>query len=221
MTVLQIQSLLLYYKESIPGCDPGTPDGIIGAKTSAATRAFQHRVGITEDGQPGAETQAALVKYITAPLPAISDSAVEQSKTDSSTTNAHDTFWNRIKHFKREEFRCPCGECGGFPVEMQEKLVTILDTKIWEHFGTAITVVPLPPADGHSGGSGVRCAKYNATLSGSVPNSRHLQGKAADIIVRGFSGSMVEAYCQSLVRDGYLRYCYQIGSSSSVHIDIL
>ena len=208
MTVYQIQCLLLYYKPDIPACDLGQADGIIGDKTRAAVRAFQRRVGITEDGQPGSETQAALKKYIDTPLP-------------TAEPNKHGAFWAEIKHFVPDEFRCPCGKCGGFPVEMQEKLIRLLDTTIWDHFGVPITVIPLPPADPHAGGSGIRCQAYNDSLRGSVPNSRHIQGKAADIIVRGFSGTMVNAFCQSLVKAGKLRYAYVISGSNAVHIDIL
>lgn len=221
MTVYQIQCLLLYYKPNIPECDLGQADGIIGDKTRAAVRAFQRRVGIAEDGQPGTETQAALKKYIDTPLPDAKESTDSKTASDTTESNKHGAFWAEIKHFVPDEFRCPCGKCGGFPVEMQEKLIRILDTRIWEHFGVPITVVPLPPADAHAGGSGIRCAAYNASLRGSVSNSRHLQGKAADIIVRGFSGNAVNAYCQSLVKAGLLRYSYVIGGSNSVHVDIL
>ncbi len=221
MTVYQIQCLLLYYKPDIPACDLGQADGIMGDKTRAAVKAFQRRVGLVEDGQPGTETQAALKKYIDTPLPAAQESEGCESTPSVTESNKHGAFWAEIKHFVPDEFRCPCGKCGGFPVEMQEKLIRILDTRIWEHFGVPITVVPLPPADAHAGGSGIRCTEYNASLRGSVPNSRHLEGKAADIIVRGFSGSAVNAYCQSLVRAGQLRYSYVIGGSNSVHIDIL
>ncbi len=140
---------------------------------------------------------------------------------DSLATDKTGTFWDDLKHFKREEMRCPCGKCGGFPVEPSEKLMRTLDTDIWEHFQAPITIVPLPPNDPHAGGSGVRCQAYNDSLRGSVPNSRHVQGKAADIIVRGFSGSAVKAYCDSLVKAGKLRYCYVIGGGNSVHVDIL
>lgn len=221
MTVYQIQCLLLYYKPDIPACDLGQADGIIGDKTRAAVRAFQRRVGISEDGQPGSETQAALKKYINTPLPAVEEPAAPETTPTTTETNKHGAFWAEIKHFVPDEFRCPCGKCGGFPVEMQEKLVRLLDTTIWNHFGVPITVIPLPPANAHAGGSGIRCQAYNDSLRGSVPNSRHIQGKAADIIVRGFSGTLVNAYCQSLVKAGKLRYAYVIGGSNAVHIDIL
>lgn len=216
MTALQIQALLIYH-----GFDPGTPDGIMGKKTAEAVRQFQTRVGLTADGAPGELTQKALRTYMDTPMPEKPAESQQDAVTEDNPALAwHPPWWKTIKHFTPMEMRCPCGKCGGFPKEPEEKLMHILDD-IREHFGVPITIVPLPPNNPHAGGSGVRCQAYNDSLSGSVPNSRHVQGKAADIIVRGFSGSAVEAYCQSLVKQGRLRYCYVIGGGNSVHIDIL
>ncbi len=216
MTTLQIQALLIYH-----GFNPGAPDGVLGTKTREAVRQFQSRVGITVDGCPGPVTQNALRTYMDTPLPEkAAESQPEATVEDNPALSGHPPWWQTIKHFDPREMRCPCGKCGGFPKEPEEKLMRTLDD-IREHFGVPITIVPLPPNDPHAGGSGVRCQEYNDSLPGSVPNSRHVQGKAADIIVRGFSGSAVEAYCQSLVRLGKLRFCYVIGGGNSVHIDIL
>jgi peptidoglycan hydrolase-like protein with peptidoglycan-binding domain len=45
------------------GYDPGTPDGVFGAKTDAATRSFQQNEGLTVDGivGPASQTQMANV----------------------------------------------------------------------------------------------------------------------------------------------------------------
>lgn len=211
MTTLQIQALLIYH-----GFDPGIPDGVMGENTAGAVRRFQERVGLTVDGVPGQLTQNALREYMDTPLP----EKPAESPTGADTVDDRPAWWKTIKHFDRREMRCPCGKCGGFPVEPEEKLMHILDD-IREHFGVPITIVPLPPNDPHRGGSGVRCQAYNDSLNGSVRNSRHVQGKAADIIVRGFSGSAVNDYCQNLVRLGRLRYSYVISGDNSVHVDIL
>lgn len=222
MTTFQIQCLLLFYGKDIDGCNPGTPDGIAGQNTRSAVKAFQTRVGLTADGLAGPATQTALAQYINTPLPEKAAETGQEAPTeDTQTDDGAPAWWSEIKHFKRAEMRCPCGECNGFPVEPQEKLMRILDTDIWDYFKAPITIIPLPPNNPHAGGSGVRCQKYNDSLRGSVPNSRHVQGKAADIIVRGFSGSAVNAYCQSLVKAGKLRYAYVIGGGNSVHVDIL
>lgn len=211
MNAKQIQALLIYH-----GFDPGTPDGVIGKNTVEAVRKFQARVGLTVDGVPGQLTQNALREYMDTPLP----EKTAESHAEADTADGHPAWWKTIKHFDPREMRCPCGKCNGFPVEPEEKLMHILDD-IREHFGVPITIVPLPPNNPHKGGSGVRCQAYNDSLNGSVSNSRHVQGKAADIIVRGFSGSAVNTYCQSLVKLGRLRYSYVISGDNSVHVDIL
>lgn len=208
MTIKQKQCLLLYL-----GYYTGAVDGIWGNNSRGATEAFQRNYGLTVDGIPGAATQKMLIG-------AIAGTAVKVDRPISSTPQKAGAFWDGIKYFKREEFRCPCGKCGGFPVEPKEALVKQL-VSIREHFNAPITIVPLPPANAHSGGSGVRCQEYNDSLLGSVKNSRHVQGKAADIIVSGFSGISVKAYCDSLVKAGKLRYCYVISGGNSVHVDIL
>lgn len=216
MNTKQIQALLIYH-----GFDPGIPDGVIGKNTVEAVRQFQSRVGLTVDGVPGQLTQNALREYIDTPMPEKpTESQSEAVTEDNPTLAGRPLWWKTIKHFTHMEMRCPCGKCNGFPKEPEEKLMHILDD-VREHFGAPITIVPLPPNNPHDGGSGVRCQAYNDSLPGSVPNSRHVQGKAADIIVRGVSGSAVNAYCQSLVRQGRLRYSYVISGGNSVHIDIL
>ena len=215
MTIKQQQLLLAYL-----GYDPGTIDGVNGPKTKAAIKAFQQDFGgLAVDGVAGTATQKAFRHAVAYGMPEREQTT--NSEDSSATGSKTGTFWDDLRHFKREEMRCPCGKCGGFPVEPAEKLMRTLDADIWEHFQAPITIVPLPPNDPHAGGSGVRCQAYNDSLRGSVPNSRHVQGKAADIIVRGFSGSAVKAYCDSLVKAGKLRYCYVIGGGNSVHVDIL
>lgn len=83
-----------------------------------------------------------------------------------------DSFWNEIEFFKREEFRCPCPRCGGFPVEPDEIMVRNAD-EIRRRLGVPVSVV-----DG--GGSGVRCPEHNAEVGG-VNGSQHILGKAADL----------------------------------------
>ena len=42
------------------GFDPGTPDGVLGHQTRAATREYQKAHGLTADGYPSAELLAAM-----------------------------------------------------------------------------------------------------------------------------------------------------------------
>lgn len=198
MTVKQRQLLLAYL-----GYDPGTIDGADGPKTRAAVKAFQQDFGgLTVDGVAGSATEKALRH-------AVAYGMLEKKQTtvtENSTATETGTFWDGIKYFKRSEFKCKCGGkyCNGYPVEMQEAVVKAAD-KVRAHFGKPVTV-----------SSGIRCTRHNAAVGG-VSNSRHLQGKAIDFSVSGFSASMVLAYVQSLPE---IRYAYAI-NSNYVHMDIL
>lgn len=115
-------------------------------------------------------------------------------------------FWDEIRYFKREEFRCKCGGqyCSGFPAEPQEAMVRIAD-QLRKNLGVPITVV-----------SGLRCPTWNSIQDG-VENSQHMYGEAADIYAAGCSQAQVEA---ELDRIGGVRYHYPIDGSSNVHFDI-
>lgn len=160
MTVMQIQHLLAYL-----GYDPGDCDGVMGRNTQAAVRRFQADYGLTADGDPGAATQKMLIG-------AVAGTAVKVEKPESSDEPKTGTFWDDIQFFSRTEFRCPCGRCGGFPVEPQESMVRTVD-EIRRRLGIPISIVD-------SGGSGVRCVAHNAEVGG-VANSQHLYGLAADL----------------------------------------
>jgi peptidoglycan hydrolase-like protein with peptidoglycan-binding domain len=60
MTTAQIQTALNAWGAS----PPLTPDGSYGPLTRAATIAFQHAKGLTEDGKAGALTQTQLQPYL-------------------------------------------------------------------------------------------------------------------------------------------------------------
>lgn len=74
------------------------------------------------------------------------------------------------KYFKRKEFACKCG-CGFDTVDA--KLLEVLD-QFRQAFDEPITIT-----------SGCRCPAYNESVGGA-PNSRHLEGKAADFKVKGY-----------------------------------
>lgn len=190
MTAKQKQCLLAYL-----GYYHGAIDGAIGPKTRAAVMEFQRAEGLTADGSPGPLTQAAL-------LDAVANGRFrEDAKMPEVSTG---TWWDDIQYFSREEFRCPCGRCGGFPVEPDETLVRLAD-RVREHFGAPANV-----------SSGVRCQAHNDELSGSAKNSYHLRGKAMDFCVRGVSGAKLLAY----VKTQQVHYAYQISGSDYVHMDV-
>ena len=158
MTIKQTQNLLDYL-----GYDPGAIDGAMGRNTQAAVRRFQADYGLTADGDPGAATQKMLIG-------AVAGTAAKVEKPESSDAPKTGTFWDDIRYFTREEFRCQCGGkyCNGFPAEPAEETVRMAD-EIRRRAGVPLNV-----------NSGVRCKQHNADVGG-VWNSLHLTGQAIDL----------------------------------------
>ena len=198
MTIKQRQHLLGYL-----GYYTGVVDGDWGSGSRGATKAFQRdffQEKSKVDGICGTETEKALKHAVCEGMPG--------KKTDraESSADAAGIFWEEIRYFAREEFRCKCGGkyCGGFPAEPKEPLVRIAE-QLRKNLGVPITVV-----------SGLRCPEWNR-IQGGVENSQHMYGEAADIYAAGCSQAQVEA---ELDRIGGVRYHYPIDGSSNVHFDI-
>ena len=192
MDTRQIQALLVYL-----GYDPGEVDGLPGKNTRRAVLAFQAQEGLEQDGSPGPLTQAAL-------LEAVACGRCRQAQASGAQTVPQ--WWADIRYFKRTDsgIACPCGRCGGFPVEPTERLMRLAD-RVREAAGA-----PMCPS------STVRCQAHNDELSGSVPNSRHLSGKAMDFCIRGWGADRTLA----LVRQQpEVRYAYAI-DNRYVHMDV-
>ena len=192
MDTRQIQALLVYL-----GYDPGEVDGIPGRNTRRAVLAFQAQEGLEQDGSPGPLTQVAL-------LEAVARGRCRQAQASGAQTVPE--WWADIRYFKRTDsgIACPCGRCGGFPVEPTERLMRLAD-RVREAAGA-----PMCPS------STVRCQAHNDELSGSVPNSRHLSGKAMDFCIRGCGADRALA----LVRQQpEVRYAYAI-DNRYVHMDV-
>lgn len=187
MTVMQSQCLLLYL-----GYSPGLPDNVAGAKTSGAASAFQADYGLPVTGKLDDTTCKMLIA-------AVAGTAVKVEKAQTGT------FWDGIKYFKREEFKCKCGGryCGGYPAEMQEAVVRIADAAR-AHFGRPAHVV-----------SGLRCKEWNAHEKG-VANSQHMYGEACDLRIDGVDSETLRQFVAS--QPGH-RYSYRI-NSTNVHFDI-
>lgn len=177
MTVYQQQCLLGYL-----GYDPGAIDGISGARTEAALSRFRADYGASVEDLPKAA--AGLI----API----------RKTEAS-------FWDSIRYFRREEFRCKCGGryCSGYPAEMQEAAVRIAENAR-AHFGAPAHVV-----------SGLRCREWNAH-EGGVANSQHMYGEAIDLRIDGVDSETLRQYVSQ--QPGH-RYSYRI-NGTNVHFDI-
>lgn len=191
MTLKQKQALLAYL-----GYYDGQLDGLWGEKSQRATIDFQRAYMVQEDvdGIFGAATEKRILEVI---------ATGEESVVKENLTAPAD-WWKDIRYFTRAEFRCPCGKCGGFPVEPEERLVRLAD-QVREHFGTPVIV-----------SSGVRCQAHNDELPGSAKNSYHVKGKAMDFCVRGVPGATLLAYVKTLP----VHYAYQIGNSDFVHMDV-
>ena len=196
MTIKQVQQLLDYL-----GYDPGAIDGVDGRLTQAAVRRFQGAEGLTVDGIAGEQTQIRLKDAVWQDRFA-KDNTVPSSGQPPDKTR---TFWDSIKYFTRDEpyIACPCGRCGGFPVEPSEKLMRLADA-VREAAGK-----PMIPT------STVRCKTHNAEVGG-VWNSQHLLGHAMDFRIPGLSAAEV----LSIVRQQKnVVYCYAI-NERAVHMDI-
>lgn len=190
MTIQQIQNLLQYL-----GYYTMKVDGISGPGTTAAVKGFQTDNGLDADGIPGLLTQTALVDAV----------AKGRFKPQDKP---EDDIWAESKYFVRAEFRCPCGRCGGFPVEPSRALVRVAN-QIREHFGR-----PMIPS------SGIRCQAHNDELPGSAPNSRHVSGRALDFSIPGVPVADVLAYTRKLQAAGTLHYTYEMVGTGHVHIDV-
>lgn len=221
---LNLKTYYYYYKGSI--------DGIEGNGTKTAYKNFQRDNGLVADGIYGTQTEGKLLLCVkdmqtllnkygynlsvdgivgNATISAIKDF---QSKNglavDGICGNATmDKLRNggsqpyKCKYFKDSEFTCKCG-CG---LNLQKDGIKRIADEIREHFGRPATIT-----------SGTRCAKHNKNVGG-VSNSRHLQGKAIDIVVSGVGGDTLLNYTKSIVNRGSARYTYYI-SGNAVHIDI-
>lgn len=190
MTNDQKQCLLRYlgyYTEDV--------DGIWGADSKAATKEFKKDNGLKEDGIFGASTEKKILAHIAA--------KTGFKKVDDKSAGG--LWWDEIKYFTRDEFKCQCGGkyCKGFIAEPQEKLVRVAD-KIRKNLGGEAIVT-----------SGVRCTRHNANVGG-VSNSRHLSGKAMDFRIKGKTADQI---LTEVNKHPEIRYAYKI-DSKHVHMDI-
>lgn len=187
MDVLKIQCAL-----HILDLPDGGRDGVWGMNTSEGIRRFQKAFGLPVTGQVDDDTIQALRHAVCFGLPEVEKEPDE---------------WDKYEYFVREEFGCPCGRCGGFPVEPHFNMVAgVNEIRRWAR-------VPISP------NSAVRCQAHNDELPGSVKNSWHVRGpsglcQAVDISVRGKSDYEVEQYAKTLPH----YYSSYIMSGGGVHI---
>lgn len=104
------------------------------------------------------------------------------------------------EHFSRDEFSCKCG-CGFSTVDV--KLIEILES-VRSQFKKPVKI-----------NSGCRCHDHNKKVGGT-PKSKHMEGIAADIVVKGVSPIDVHKFLIDYVGGNYAgigRY------ETFVHID--
>lgn len=167
MTDRQKQHLLAYL-----GFYTGAVDGIWGQQSIKATKAFQNAYMDSADGLFGQNTENRILKVI----------------AENEKPKIEENFWDEIRYFTREEFRCTCGGrgCSGFPAEPVERLIRNAEAaRIY--FGAVADV-----------SSGVRCPLRNGELPGSAQNSLHMRGKAMDFRIRGIPAYRLLEYVRQL-----------------------
>ena len=200
-------------------------DGLAGQMTITATRNYQTKNNLTVTGKADKDTRSKMninmKKFgttITNTTTSSSTSTIINTTinttvsgtniTTSSNTGVNKntgTWWDGIKYFTRDEFKCRCGGryCNGFYAEPSQVLVKCAD-QVREHFGIAVHLT-----------SGLRCPTHNAN-EGGVSNSRHITGKAMDFYVTGKSADVVLAFVNTLPN---VRYAYKI-NDRCVHMDV-
>lgn len=92
------------------------------------------------------------------------------------------------KNFSRWEFKCKCGKCR--PKAVDGKLNEVLE-KIRNHFQKTVNI-----------NSGWRCEDYNKA-EGGWPNSKHMEGIAADIYVTDIPSYKVYHYLNEMYPDTF------------------
>jgi hypothetical protein len=169
----------------------GTPlvnDGLAGWRTMEAVGMYQQAMGLPVTGIVDKATYSAILAQ---------SPPAQERKTG--------IFWDEIRYFTREEFRCKCGGryCNGYPARMREEVVRICDAAR-RHFGRPGHII-----------SGLRCQIHNAN-EGGVANSQHMYGEACDLMIDGVSSDQLLAFI--LAKPG-VRYAYKI-NGTNVHFDI-
>ena len=178
-------------------------DNIWGNQSRQATEAFQRDYQLTVDGIFGPKTEARILEVI-----ASGERPQPQAPEDIGDKTG--TFWDHIRYWSRDEFKCRCGEyhdpyCNGFPVEPDQTLVELVDD-LRHSFGRP----------GHRS-SGIRCYQHNIDSNG-VKNSKHTRGKALDFFIEGVSGEKLLA---AALADPRTSYAYVINPGEPyVHVDV-
>ncbi len=119
------------------------------------------------------------------------------------------------ENFKREEFACNCDGkyCNGYPLEMHPTMISNLEI-VKKYFGGRAVIIT----------SGLRCQEYNDSLKGSIKKSKHIEGKASDVYIKGVTDNDAgkNEFISLWMRLPSANYAYTNDSNmkNAVHLDI-
>lgn len=183
MSILQVQCLLAYL-----GYDPGKIDGMDGANTQRAVKAFQADFGIATDGIVGEATQKALRHAVAYGMPEREAEEAKPNRDESAQVEAEQYLKadgcyhiprgvdvQLTRNFRAREIRCQGVGC--CTESVISKRIMDLAQEIRDDLGEPLTI-------GTSGGSGYRCKTHNAEVQGAAPNSLHTISEAVDLHYR-------------------------------------
>lgn len=168
------------------------------------------------DGKEGKLTKAAYLKLQQMYFIRKSDiDGIYGKNTDILLRNAYKVSIY-CKNFTLEEFKCECGGkyCTTYPKTLSTQLLKNLQSIRNKYGATTIT-------------SGMRCKAYNNSLVGSSSTSRHMSGKALDIVnahtQTESNRKKVMSYIKGLKGHNYT-YCNIGGNNpnmgNAVHFDV-
>ena len=168
------------------------------------------------DGKDGKLTKEAYKKLQNKYFTRVSDKdGIYGKDTDILLRNAYVVELN-TRNFDLPEFKCECGGkyCTGYPTTLSAQLLKNMQTLRKQYGSITIT-------------SGLRCKGFNSILTGSVPTSYHLKGKAVDFACQS---SATLAGRRQIMKDwkklasaGYT-YCNENGSApnmgTAIHVQV-
>ena len=179
MTTKQKQALLAYL-----GYYGGPIDGLYGANTRDAVKAFQREEGLTVDGVVGVQTEKALLDavsngrvYKPPDTVASGDSgeevgdAAQYLRADGCYHIPRGVEVRLTKNFMASEIHCQGVGC--CTESVISKRIMDLAQEIRDDLGEPLCI-------GTAGGSGYRCRPHNAAVDGAR-NSLHMISDAVDL----------------------------------------
>lgn len=164
---------------------------------------------VTKYERPADQSEKVLVRRASYGEAYYNELVEKESEEDMVTVYQKGIATQLSKNFKSTEFDCNGkGCCMVTPID--KNLVKVLQS-VRDHFGVSVNL-----------NCGYRCEKHNAEVSGASTNSKHMQGIAADIVVKGVHPMRVARYIETLPgfagRIGV--YTWNDKGDGFVHVDV-